>query len=291
MTAVGDPPRHALNTQPAPGARPALGRFLRATTTPAKLRLLLAGLVALCLVWGVVAAWVVSQRTAGADDVVSTSETLSLDGQQIYRALSDADATAASAFLSSGLEPINGTARYRGDIAQAAAHLYSATAAAGHSPAARDLATLSAGLPVYTGEVQTARADNRLGLPLGAAYLQEASKLMRGTLLPAARSVSAQADAQLASGQATGPAALPCWYGRPRLRAHRAQRLFQKGRNAGSTPAWWWRPWRRWCAAWLAIPFTLARADLLRARSRVHPVATLARSTSRPAGPRGETSP
>src|SRR5262249_61595335 len=92
----------------------------------------------------------VSKRTAGANDVVSTSETLSLDGQQIYRALSDADATAASAFLSSGLEPINGTARYRADIARAAAHLESATAAAGHSPAARDLATLSAGPPPST---------------------------------------------------------------------------------------------------------------------------------------------
>ena len=175
MTAVGDPPRQAMNARPAPGARPALGRFLRATTTPAKLRLLLVGLVVLCLVWGGLAAWVVSQRASGANDVVSTSEPLSLDGQQIYRALSDADATAASAFLSGGLEPLAARHRYQADIAQAAAHLESATAAAGHSPAARDLAKLSAGLPVYTGEVETARADNRLGLPLGAAYLREAS--------------------------------------------------------------------------------------------------------------------
>ena len=52
MTAVGDPPRPAPNTRPGPGPRPALGQFFRATTTPAKLRLLLAGLVVLCLVWG-----------------------------------------------------------------------------------------------------------------------------------------------------------------------------------------------------------------------------------------------
>ncbi|MFI5079526.1 MAG: hypothetical protein ACHQCE_00510, partial [Streptosporangiales bacterium] len=70
MTAVGDPPRQAMNARPAPGARPALGRFLRATTTPAKLRLLLVGLVVLCLVWGGLAAWVVSQRASGANDVV-----------------------------------------------------------------------------------------------------------------------------------------------------------------------------------------------------------------------------
>ena len=115
----------------------------------------------------------VSQRASGADDVVSTSEPLSLDGQQIYRALSDADATAASAFLSGGLEPLAARHRYQADIAQAAAHLESATAAAGHSPAARDLAKLSAGLPVYTGEVrdragrQPARPAARGGLPAG----------------------------------------------------------------------------------------------------------------------------
>src|SRR6266705_6063378 len=187
-------------------ARRGLRQLLGVTATPGQLRLLLAGLVSLSLIWGAVAAWVVSQRASGASDVLWTSEPLSLDGQQIYRALSDADATAASAFLSGGLEPIAARHRYLADIAAAAAHLESATAAAGHSAAARNLATLSAGLPVYTGEVETARADNRLGLPLGAAYLREASSLMRGTLLPAARQISAVASGELtaASGQATG---------------------------------------------------------------------------------------
>src|SRR5215468_1965924 len=279
MTAVGDPPR------PAPGTRPALGQLVRARTTPAKLRLLLAGLVVLCLVWGGLAAWVVSQRASGASDVVGTSEPLSLDGQQIYRALSDADATAASAFLSGGLEPIAARHRYQADIAQAARHLESATAAAGHSPAARDLAVLSAGLPIYTGEVETARANNRLGLPLGAAYLREASALMRGTLLPAARDVSAQADAQLtaASGRATGlPLALLLLAAGVLLgyALYRAQRwLFQRTHrrlNPGLVVAS--------VAAvvsllWLAVAFFVARADLLEARDHGSaPVAALARA-------------
>lgn len=175
-------------------------------STPRKLQLLLVTLVSLSLIWGVVAAWVVSERASGAGNVVGSSEPLSLDGQQLYRALSDADATAATAFLSGGLEPAAARRRYQADIATAAARLEGATAIAGSSPAAKDLATLSADLPVYTGEVETARADNRLGLPLGAAYLREASALMRGTLLPAARNVSSQADAELtaASGRATG---------------------------------------------------------------------------------------
>jgi hypothetical protein len=202
VTAVGNRPRPGV----VPVARRGPRQLLRVTGTPGKLRLLLIGLVVLSLAWGVVAAWVVSQRASGASDVVGTSEPLSLDGQQIYRALSDADATEASAFLAGGLEPLALRHRYLADITQAASSLESATAAAGHSPAAQNLATLSARLPVYAGEVETARADNRLGLPLGAAYLREASGLNRGTLLPAARDVSAQADRQLsaASGRATG---------------------------------------------------------------------------------------
>jgi hypothetical protein len=276
VTAVSDRPQHAL---------PAVRHTVRATTTPGKLQLLLIGLVSLCLIWGAVAAWVVSQRASGANDVASTTETLSLDGQKIYRALSDADATADSAFLSGGLEPINGPLRYQADIALAAAHLESATAAAGHSPAAADLATLSAGLPVYTGEVQTARADNRLGLPLGAAYLREASDLMRHKLLPAARNISAAANARLAgaSGRATGlPLALVllaaavivgfALYGAQRWLFWRTRRRLNPGLVVASVAG-------LVSLLWLGIALGVARADLLQARAHGStPVAALAQA-------------
>ena len=197
-------------TRPGLGITGTSGRapagLVRASTTPAKLRLLLAALVLLCLLWGVMAALAAGQHAAGAGAVVSTSEPLSLDGQRIYRSLSDADATAASAFLAGGLEPRAVRDRYLADIAEASSRVEAATTAAGHSAAQHDLATLAASLPVYSGEIETARADNRLGLPLGAAYLREASGLMRGTLLPAARGLYQQANAELAaqSSQATG---------------------------------------------------------------------------------------
>jgi hypothetical protein len=276
VTAVSDRPQHAL---------PAVRHTVRATTTPAKLRLLLIGLVSLCLIWGAVAAWVVSQRASGANDVASITETLSLDGQKIYRALSDADATAASAFLSSGLEPINGPPRYQADIAQAAAHLESATAAAGHSAGAADLATLSAGLPVYTGEMQTARADNRLGLVLGAAYLREASALMRDKLLPAARNISAEANVRLAgaSGRATGlPLVLVllvaavivgfALYRAQRWLFRRTHRRLNPGLVVASVAG-------LGSLLWLGIALGVARADLLQARTHGStPVAALARA-------------
>lgn len=284
MTAVGDPPQLSP-AEPARPARSAPRQLLRATTTPGRLRLLLIGLVALSLIWGGVAAWVVSQRASGAANVVSTSEPLSLDGQQIYRSLSDADATAATAFLSGGLEPLAARRRYQADIAQAAAHLESATAAAGHSRAAGDLATLSAGLPVYTGEVETARADNRLGLPLGAAYLREASGLMRGTLLPAARNISARANAQLtaASGKATGlplavvllvVAAIAGYvlYRAQRWLYRHTHRVLNTGLVVASLAA-------VVSLLWLVIALAVARADLLQARDHgSEPVAALAQA-------------
>ena len=281
MTAVANPPAPDVVTAARGGRR----LSLRVAGTPRKLRLVLVGLVLLCLAWGAVAAWVVSQRASGANDVVGVSEPLSLDGQQIYRALSDADATEATAFLAGGLEPLAARKHYLGDIAQASLRLENATAAAGQSPAARNLATLSAGLPAYSGEVETARADNRLGYPLGAAYLREASGLMRGTLLPAARHVSAQADGQLsaASGKATGlPLALillvaAAVVGYTFFRAQRwlyrhTHRVFNPGLIVASVAA-------IVSVLWLVIALGVARADLLQARAQGSaPVAALAQA-------------
>jgi hypothetical protein len=211
---------------PAPAERHAWRWSRLATaTTPAKLGLLLAALVLLSLAWGVLAAFTAEQHASAAANVVAVSEPLSLDAEQIYTSLSDADAAEANAFLAGGLEPAAARQRYDADITQAAVRIEAASALVG-SAAARtqlpgrlatqasadssavgdDLATLSGELPVYTDEVGTARADNRLGLPLGAAYLREASALLRGTMLPAASDIYSRESTLLtsASAQATG---------------------------------------------------------------------------------------
>ena len=211
---------------PAPAVRRAWWRpRLDGATTPARLRLLLALLILLSLAWGVLAALTANQHASAAADVVAVSEPLSLDAEQIYTSLSDADATAANAFLAGGLEPAKARQRYQADITQAAIRIEAASALVGSSAARTqlpgqvakqasaagtavgdDLAILSGQLPAYTDEVGTARADNRLGLPLGAAYLREASGLLRETLLPAASDIYTRESALLtsASAQASG---------------------------------------------------------------------------------------
>jgi hypothetical protein len=122
------------------------------------------------------------------DDLINHQEPLSAASQQIYRSLSDADATASAAFLSGGVEPADLRARYETDIAQAGAALAKAAGdVGGVEGASQQVNQLSQALPVYTGLVETARANNRQGFPTGGAYLREASTLMRSTLLPAAQ--------------------------------------------------------------------------------------------------------
>ena len=244
-------------------------------TTPGKLWRLLAGLVILSVAWGVLAALTADQHASAAAEVVAVSEPLTLDAEQIYRSLSDADATAANAFLSGGLEPAAVRQRYDADIRQAASRIQAASALVGPSAAVgNDLAALSAGLPVYASDVGTARADNRLGLPVGAAYLREASALLRGTLLPAAGDIYTKESRLLtsASAQATGLPLMAvallaglamCYvlYRSSRWLARRTHRVLNYGLLVAAVAG-------VVSVAWLATAFFVGRSDLLHAQQR-----------------------
>jgi hypothetical protein len=175
----------------------------RLETTPGRLNGYLIVLTVLGLLAGLSAVVGAVQRNDSIDGVVNRSGPLAVQAQRLYRALSDADATAAAAFLSSAAEPPDLRQRYQLDIADASAAL-AAAASAGITEANDSIARISAKLPVYTGLVETARTQNRLNLPVGAAYLREASALMRDELLPAAsqlyRSETAQLDRDLSAG-------------------------------------------------------------------------------------------
>jgi hypothetical protein len=290
-TSVGVSP--GLRTS-APAVRRAWRRSrMDGATTPARLRLLLAVLILLSLAWGVLAALTADQHASAAADVVAVSEPLSLDAEQIYQSLSDADATAANAFLAGGLEPAGARKRYDADITQAAIRIEAASALVGSSAARTqlpghlakqaatadsavgdDLATLSGQLPAYTDEVGTARADNRLGLPLGAAYLREASALLRGTMLPAASDIYTRESALLtsASAQATG---LPLivvtvvvglgigyvLYRSSRWLARHTHRVVNYGLLLAALAG-------LVSLVWLATAFVVGRADLLHAQQQ-----------------------
>ena len=211
----------------------------RLETTPGRLNGYLIALTVLSLLAGLSAVVGAVQRADSIDSVVNRSGPLAVEAQQLYRSLSDADATAAAAFLSSAAEPPELRQRYQSDIADASAAL-AAAASAGGSTATGPIARISAQLPIYTGLIETARTQNRLNLPVGAAYLREASALMRSELLPAAdalyRSEIDRLNADLSAGSGfpwlTIPLVLLLLAGLlfvQRYLARRTQRLVNQG--------------------------------------------------------------
>ncbi|KID29129.1 hypothetical protein HQ32_03419 [Prauserella sp. Am3] len=161
-----------------------------AATTPGRLTLISVGLAVLALLVGVVATAELGGRKSTIDGLVDHREPLAAAAQEVYRSLSDADATAASTLLNTGNEEGALQERYDVDIARAGAALAKAAGdSAGNPEAVTQVDVLSRQLPVYTGLVETARTNNRQGNPIGAAYLAEASELMRSEILPAAHSL------------------------------------------------------------------------------------------------------
>jgi hypothetical protein len=185
-------------TAPVAADRPASGRL---RDTPGRLSVLLVVLLLLGLAAGVTAALGVRDRGALIRGVTVRSGVMAVAAQELYRSLSDADATAASAFLSQGQEPAAARERYQADLARATAAL-TTVAGAAEGVAAGPIAQITADLPVYTGLVETARAQNRQGLPVGAAYLREASGLMRERILPAAEDLYRAVSTRLAEARA-----------------------------------------------------------------------------------------
>jgi hypothetical protein len=173
----------------------------RVTTTPGRLRLVAVVLALALIVFGVVAATAARERRQATDAVTTKTEPLLVQADLLYSSLSDADATAATTFLTGGIEPVALRQRYLADLRTATAQLTALTQeVGGASDAHAAISTIATQLTLYAGLVDTARANNRQGLPVGAAYLREAStSVMRGQILPAARQLYEIESRRLAS--------------------------------------------------------------------------------------------
>ncbi|RBM18066.1 hypothetical protein [Streptomyces sp. PT12] len=176
-----EPPRRSAFAEGAAQVRAA------ARTEPGRLRIIGAAVAGLLLLFGALTFFEITDRADAARTVEERSQPLSADAAEIYRSLADANTTAAAGFLAGADEDPAVRERYERDIDNAARLLASAAAHSSDSASARRyIETLTEELPFYAGLVETARANNRQGLPLGGAYLRYADQRMQDTLLTAA---------------------------------------------------------------------------------------------------------
>jgi hypothetical protein len=179
----------------------------RLTTTPGRLALASAAVIVGAVCFGVVAGTAGRSRERAAQAVRTETEPLLVEAVRLYAALSDANATATTTFLTGGLEPPARRARYLEDLRTASESLAKLTRELGTSASAlKAVATIGDQLPLYSGFVESARADNRQGLPVGAAYLRRASELLTSSILPAADQLSATEAKRLSNDYSSGTA-------------------------------------------------------------------------------------
>ncbi|MBU2664519.1 hypothetical protein KOI35_13530 [Actinoplanes bogorensis] len=177
-------------------------------TSPGRLQLLIAVLVALGLLSGLLAGVAGSSARAGTDDLGDRAQPLLVEAEAIYSAIADADTTAAQAFLAGGLEPQQLTERYDEDLRTATTALTSAARRTQENGRAADaVRELSSGIATYNALVATARANNRQGKPVGSSYLSEASRLNREALQPQARALFDSAQTEVEDGYGKAGAA------------------------------------------------------------------------------------
>lgn len=170
----------------SPEAAVWLRRFAR--TTPGAVGMVALTVAALCVTAGLVCGAQLDRQIAQRDAVLDRSEPFAYSAQNLYAALSAADAAAASEYLSAK-ETAPVRARYQEALADAAAALADATAGSTDMATRTAVADITAQLAAYTGLVESARANNLQGHVIGSAYLREASTLMQLTLLPGAEKI------------------------------------------------------------------------------------------------------
>jgi hypothetical protein len=178
-----------------------------ARTTPGWVRLASATLAVVIAVTTLAAIVVTATRAHAAHAArVNTAQAL-IDSQTIITSLSAADTAAAESFLA-GADRAALDSTYEVQIAQANASLaHAAQQAGGDAQAAGPLQKLSSGIPIYTGLIATAQANQRATHPVATAYLSEANNFMQVFLLGAAHDLYDVAQRRIAADyrSATNP--------------------------------------------------------------------------------------
>lgn len=178
--AVALPPAaQRLSGRGASGRRALLRQLLHGT--PGRMRLVAAAAVLAALGIGTVSTnALLGSRAAVERAANNTAQVIRV--QSIHVDLLRADALATNAFLVGGLEPADQRARYDAALSKATTGI--AEAAAAQPADGRALGALADDVRAYAGLVEQARANNRLGLPVGAQYLRQASAGLRSDAIP-----------------------------------------------------------------------------------------------------------
>jgi hypothetical protein len=159
-------------------------------------------LACVALAW-VLGFYAVGHRQQGIRTVGTDVQPVVVESRSIQSLLSGADASAANSFLAGGVEPADQRARYLAGIQQAQDELAKAAGGGGATLKAQNaIRTIAESGASYAGLVESARANNRQGFPVGAGYLRRATALLNSRILPASDALYQESVVRLNAGYA-----------------------------------------------------------------------------------------
>ena len=163
-----------------------------------RLFLVLAWLTAgVLLVASLTGAWTVSRNAATIDGARDHGFLIARSTAAFRTNLAAADAIAARTLIAGGLETSESRRQYTTALLGASAALTDAALVATDDDR-EDIETLADGLVRYSGLVETARANARLGYPVGSAYLSQARTLANDELIPTAEQLRREGEQRVA---------------------------------------------------------------------------------------------
>lgn len=184
---AGAPSQAPPGQAPAPATIRGSGQGLASVVrrlvagTPGRMRLLaLLGVVSVLALGGSAVNALISSEGAAERAANNTQQVVRAQSMQVN--LLRADALATNAFLVGGLEDPASRARYDRAMTSVADNI--ARAAAAQPADGEALGALSAYVQTYAALVEQARSNNRLGLPVGAQYVTQASAGLRADAIP-----------------------------------------------------------------------------------------------------------
>jgi len=148
---------------------------VRSGGSPARLRAAAAGTAAVAIVLALAGGWAVDRRADAMEGAAVAADQL-IRVQDVRVLVVQADSLASSAYLVGGQEPAEQRARYD-ELVDAAASGLVAVASGASGGTAELLAGANGRLSTYVALVEQARANNRQGFPVGAAYQRQAREV------------------------------------------------------------------------------------------------------------------
>ncbi len=151
----------------------------RARTTPGQLRLLSLVIATVTVALAVIGLTALVVAEVNVIGIQQRTVPAIVGMQRIHASLSDADRSAANAYLAGGSEVTLSQQQYEADVAAASRELQKASE---HNPGGGDtsqrLQSIAVAVDQYAALIQTASVDDRLGIDVGTVYLHSGSTLM-----------------------------------------------------------------------------------------------------------------